>query len=133
VTSFLDTSMVVRYLTRDDPELAAQAARIIDRGDPLAVTDVVVVEAAYVLSSVYAVPRERLVDSLIDFLQKENIGFSGFDKGWALQGLLLCRPSNRVSFADAMIWAAARSMGITTMYALDQRFPKEGLDVRRDA
>ena len=131
MSGFLDTSMVVRYLTGDSPGLAEQAARIIDGEDDLQLTDVVLVEAAYVLTSVYQVPREIVVDHLIAFLQKENITPFGLDKGLALQALLLCRPSGRVSFADAMVWAAARSAGAKVVYSLDERFPKDGLDVRR--
>ncbi len=53
----LDTSMVVRYLTGDPPDLAAAAARVIDEDDGLLVTDVVLAESAQVLASVYSVPR----------------------------------------------------------------------------
>jgi hypothetical protein len=31
MNNFLDTSMVVRYLTGDPPEMAEKAARVIDR------------------------------------------------------------------------------------------------------
>ena len=130
VTGFLDTSVVVRYLTGDPPDMAAKAARIIDEEDGLQLTDVVLAETAYVLTSVYRVAREVTVDHLVDFLQKENISTFGLDKGIVLQALLLCRPSSRVSFADAMVWAAARSSGGKVIYSLDERFPEDGLVVR---
>ncbi|MDP3064034.1 MAG: PIN domain-containing protein [Chloroflexota bacterium] len=131
MSGFLDTSMVVRYLTGDTPDLAEQAARIIDSEDGLQITDVVVAETAYVLTSVYQAPRAAVVDHLIAFLQKENISPFGLDKGLVLQALLICRPSGRVSFADAMVWAAARSAGGGVVYSLDERFPEDGLEVRR--
>ena len=53
------------------------------------------------------------------------------DKGLALQAMLLCKPSGRVSFADAMVWAAARSSGSKVVYSLDERFPDDGLEVSR--
>lgn len=124
--------MVVRYLTGDPPELAEQAARIIDNEDGLQVTDVVLAETAYVLTSVYQVPREVVVDHLIALLQKENIAPFALDKGVVLQAMLLCRPSGRVSFADALVWAAARSAGSKVVYSLDERFPGDGLEVRRE-
>lgn len=37
--------------------------------------------------------------------------------------------SRRVSFADALIWAAARA-GKATVFTLDERFPREGIAVR---
>jgi len=130
VNRFLDTSMLVRYLTNDAPDLATKAAIIIDGQDNLYITDVVIVEAAYVLTSVYRVPRNTVVDYMITFLQKENILTFGIDKGKALQALLLCRPSGRVSFGDAMIWAAAQSSEESIVYSLDERFPDDGLEVK---
>ena len=88
MSGFLDTSMVVRYLTGDPPELAEQAARIIDEEDGLLVTDVVLAETAYVLTSVYQVPREVVVDHLIALLQKENISPFALENGLVLQALL---------------------------------------------
>jgi len=132
MSSFLDTSMVIRYLTGDVPELAEKAARIIDGEEQLYVTDVVLVETAYVLTSVYGVSRNVVVDHLIAFVQKENIFTFALDKGIVLQAFLLCRPSGRISFADALIWAAARSSGSKVVYSLDERFPEDGLDVRQE-
>ncbi|MEW6142574.1 MAG: PIN domain-containing protein [Chloroflexota bacterium] len=133
MSAFLDTSILVRYLTGDPPELAEQAAGIIDSTDSLYVTDVVLAETAYVLTSVYHVPRNLVVDHLVAFVQKANITPFAMDKGQVLQALLLCRTSGRVSFADAMIWAAARSSGSRLVYSLDERFPGDGLEVRRKA
>ena len=125
--------MVVRYLTGDPPELAEQASQIIDGEERLQVSDVVLAEAGYVLTSVYGVPREAVVDSLLAFVQKRNILPFALNKGEVLQALLLCRPSGRVSFADAMVWAAARSSPAKLVYSFDQRFPKDGIEVRQTA
>ncbi len=129
--ALLDTSVVVRYLTGDPPHLAARAARIIDGTHALAVSDVVIAETAYVLSTVYGVPRPALVDALVAFLQKRNVTSLRLDKGAVIQGLLLARPSKRVSFADAMVWAAARSAR-EAVYSFDDRFPAEGIELRRE-
>ena len=104
---FIDTSMVVRYLMDDPPDMAGQAATVIDGANNLHLTDVVIAETAYVLTSVYRVSRETVVDFLIAFLNKQNISPFQLDKGVVLEALLLCRPSARVSFADAMVWTAA--------------------------
>jgi predicted nucleic acid-binding protein len=132
MVALLDTSVIVRYLTGDPPRLAARAARVIDGTRTLTVTDVVIAETAFVLSSVYGVRRAAVVDSLVDLLQKRNVAILNLDKGPVLQALLLCRPSNRVSFADAMIWAAALSARAEVVYSFDERFPREGVVVRAD-
>lgn len=133
MSGFLDTSMVVRYLTGDPPNMAEQAARVIDGEEGLQITDVVLAETAYVLTSVYRITRSEAVDHLVAFLQKQNISTFVLDKGLVLQALLLCKPSGRVSFADAMLWAAARSSETKVVYSLDERFPQDGLEVRRGA
>lgn len=130
MNAFLDTSIVVRYLTGDPPALADMAAKIIDGEQELTLTDMVIVETAYVLSSVYKVPRKAVVDSLLALIQKANITLFALEKQLAMEALLLCRPSGRISFADAFIWAAARSAGAEIIYSLDERFPEEGIGVR---
>jgi len=132
VSGFLDTSMIVRYLTGNPPGLAQKAAKVIDSKEDLQVTDVVLAETAYVLTSVYKIARSVVVDHLIAFLQKENVSPFALDRGLVLQALLLCRGSGRVSFADAMVWAAARSSGAKVVYSLDERFPSDGLQIRRN-
>ena len=130
MSGLLDTSMLVRYLTGDPPELAERASQVIDQEDGLLVSDVVIAETAYVLTSVYKVPREVVVDSLILFIQKQNIRPFALEKDSLLQALLLCRSSGRVSFADALVWAAARSTETLVVYSLDERFPRHGVEVR---
>lgn len=131
MSGLLDTSILVRYLTGDPAELAEQAAQVIDSEDGLQVTDVVLAETAYVLTSVYRVARSVVVDHLMAFLQKENVTPFALDKSLVLQALLLCKPSARVSFADAMVWAAARASESRVVYSLDERFPTDGLEIRR--
>lgn len=131
MSGFVDTRVIVRYLTNDPPDLAEKAARIIDAEDDLLLTDVVLAETAYVLTSVYRVPRSAVVDHLVGLLLKENLSLYSVDKSIALQALLLCRPSGRVSFADAMVWAAARTAGNAVVYSFDDRFPRDGVDVLR--
>lgn len=128
--ALLDTSYLVRYLTDDPPELSRRAAEVIDSNCRLAVSPLVLAEAAYVLTHVYQVPRQAVVDQLIAFLQKENITCLRLDKGVVIEALLLCRPSGRVSFADALIWAEAR-LGPRAVYTFDERFPALGVEVLR--
>lgn len=62
MSGFLDKSMVVRYLTNDVPRLAEQAAGVIDGGEDLWVTGVMLAEVDYALRSVYQIPREAVID-----------------------------------------------------------------------
>jgi predicted nucleic-acid-binding protein len=86
------------------------------------------VETAYVLESAYGVPRKEVVDALLALLQKENLKAVGGDKDLWTRALLLCR-RRRVSFGDALVWAAALASGVRRVYALDARFPEEEIAV----
>ncbi|MCB1057436.1 MAG: PIN domain-containing protein [Acidobacteria bacterium] len=127
--AFLDTSVVVRYLTGDVPDLAERASRIIDSGEPLILSELVLAETAYVLSSVYQVPRARIVDVLIEFVGRRNVEMLNTSKTRVFEALALCRPSKRVSFVDALLWAEARDRRVSRVYSFDGRFPGDGLHI----
>jgi predicted nucleic acid-binding protein len=132
VSGLLDTSIIVRYLTGEPPDQFAQASQLIELEDGLQITDAALAEAAYVLTRVYRLPREVVVDHLVALLQRRNVDSFRLDKAVVLQALLLCRPSGRVSFADAFIWAAARSTDEKVVNTLDERFPSDGIEIRRE-
>lgn len=125
----VDPSLLVRYLTGDPSHLAAKAAQVLDGEETLGITEVALVETAYVLESVYGVPRKEVVDALLALLQKENLQAVGGDKDLWVRALFLCRPSRRVSFGDAFIWAAALASEVRRVYTLDARFPREDIEV----
>ena len=87
----------------------------------------------YVLTRVYRISRQQVVDQLVEFLQKANINSYALDKGLVIQALLMCRQSGRVSFGDAVIWATARTAGDTVTYSFDDRFPSDGMEIRQRA
>ncbi len=133
MTAALDTSFVVRYMMGSPADSARQASEVIDSTEELEISGIALAETAFVLTTVYQVPRGRAADQLIDLVRKENISLTGLTKDLAIQGLLMCRPSGRVSIADALIWAAARSGGSEVVYSFDRRFPDDGLEVRTSA
>ena len=128
---FLNTSVIVRYLTNDHPEMSDQATQIIEEVDELTITEGILGETAFVLTSVYGKSRPEVVDSLTDLVQRDNISVYAMDKNLVLEGLMMCRPSGRVSIADAMIWAAARTDRATAIYTFDRRFPGDGIEIRQ--
>jgi len=125
--AFLDTSFVVRYLTDDPPELAARAAAVIDSDRPLVLSEMVLLETAYVLTSVYRLARADVVDSLVALVQRANLRLVSLTKPRTLAGLSHCRDSNRCSFTDALLWAQAVDSGAERMYSFDRKFPDQGL------
>jgi predicted nucleic-acid-binding protein len=127
--SAVDTSVLVRYFVQDHPARGRAAQHLIDTGEEICISLVALAETAFVLSRNYSVPREEVVDSLVTLLRKRNVQVLGMDKTLVAAALLMCRPSGRVSFADALINADARSHGVTTLYTFDEQFPEEGLAI----
>ena len=113
----------------DSPCMADAAARILDHEQGLVITSVAIAETAFPLISTYRMPRDVVVDSLVRLAGKRNISVLGLDKGLIVQALELCRPSGRVSFADALIWAEAVSNGMA-VYTFDRRFPNVDVTIR---
>ena len=128
---FLDTNVIIRYLTGDDLSMTERATQIIEEVDDLTITEGILGETAFVLTSVYGMSRQQVVDSLIDLVERDNISTYALDKDLVLEGLTMCRPSGRVSIADAMIWAAARTDRASAIYTFDRRFPSEDIEIRQ--
>ena len=128
-TAFLDSSYIVRYLTENQPEMAAIAAAIIDSDRPLIISEIVLTETAYVLVSVYKISRSAVVDALIALVQRHNIRLLHLPKTRVLEAMMLCRESNRHSFVDALLWAEALQSDAPRLFTFDKRFPSEGLEL----
>lgn len=128
--AFLDSSVVVRYLTGEPREMAVVAGQIIERHADLRLSELVLVESAFVLGRVYGVARDPVVDALQALVLRKNIRLEHLSKALTVDALELCRGSRRVSFADALIWAEARASGIETIFTFDRRFPSEGIEIR---
>lgn len=129
IAPLLDTSCIVRYLTGDPLEMAARAAEIIETEEPRILSEIAVVETAYVLESFYEIPRAPLIDTLSALVQRRNLHLPNLEKPLTLEALSLCRDSKRVSFADAILWAQARQRGSVAIFSFDRRFPAEGIEV----
>ena len=128
---FLDTNTLVRYLTRDDAAMAGRAAALIDSDRRLRLSVLILAEAGFVLRRVYGIAREAVIDGLIHLLNRSNIETHEIDTDLAIQALRLCRPSGRVNFTDALLWAVARASAPARVWSFDERFPVNGIEVQR--
>jgi predicted nucleic-acid-binding protein len=127
---FVETSVLVRYLTDTPPAMAERAQQLIESAVDLRITETALIETAHVLRRVYGLARKEVVDLLVDLLRRRNISVHTLDKSTAITALLLCRPSGRIGFGDALIWAVARSAAPSAVYSFDRRFPPDGIDLR---
>ncbi|MBI4215952.1 MAG: PIN domain-containing protein [Chloroflexi bacterium] len=122
---FLDTNILLRYLTRDDEEKAAACLALllrVERGEEVVVSsDLVMAETVFTLQSrrQYGLSRERIRQLLEPVI--------------ALRGLRLPRKSlyarafdlycgGKVSFTDAYNAAYMEARGLREVYSYDRDF-----------
>lgn len=128
--ALLDTSVIIRYLTGDVPDLFRRATEIIESSKPLAISPLALAETAWVLTSFYEIPRSRICDVLTALVLRRNIRTLHLPKASVVEALRICRGSRRNSFVDALLWAEARSLAADALvYTFDQRFPSEGIRI----
>lgn len=111
----VDTNVVVRYLTRDQPDQAARAKQLVDDNDILVATTVLL-ESEWVLRSRYGLRRADTVAALRAFaglprVALENPVAIATALDWAARGM---------DFADALHLAGAEHC--EAFVSFDRRF-----------
>jgi predicted nucleic acid-binding protein len=125
----LDTSVILRYLTRDIPDQAERARALIESTTPLGLTTIAILEAAYALRrDPYRFQRDTVIEVLIRLARRRNIHGVGVDKNHVAGVLARCRGSNVVSVGDALLTATAWTAGISEVYTFDEQFARAGLN-----
>jgi predicted nucleic acid-binding protein len=99
----IDTNVIVRFLTGDDPAQAAKARKLIEAAD-LFVPTTVLLETEWVLRSAYDFAPSRIVAALTAFAGLPGIRLE--DPPVAAQALAWMEAG--VDFADALHLASAR-------------------------
>jgi predicted nucleic-acid-binding protein len=115
----LDTNVLVRYLTQDDPSQAAKASRIIDAAaaGELFVSSVVVCELVWVLEDSYDHKRDQIAQILERLLLTGQFAFE--DKALLWQVLADYR-DGRGDLADYVIGRLARRAGSSETVTFDR-------------
>ena len=118
----LDTNIIVRYLTGDEPGQAARAKAVIDAGDVFVGTTVLL-ESEWVLRSLYGFSAKDVAAALRAFA-----GLPGVSVDSPAQlAVALDRAENGMDFADALhLGAAARCDALLT-------FDRRLIDLASDA
>jgi predicted nucleic acid-binding protein len=124
---FLDTNILLRYLTRDHPvhsELARQLIERLQTGAATVVTsETVIVEAVIVLASprLYALPRAEIREHLRGILLLPGLVVE--HKGALLRALDIHVAVN-MDFGDALSVAHMERLGIRRINSFDRGFDR---------
>lgn len=124
----LDTNILVRFLVGDDAEQAEKVYGIFKRAEAekqrLLVPLVVVLELLWVLESVYAIPREEILDSLGDLTLMPILKFEQLA---VVQEFLRLAPGNTVDLSDLLIACAAKGHGCESVLTFDRKAARLGM------
>lgn len=112
----VDTNVVVRFLTDDDPAQAAIARRLIGSGSVL-LLDSVLLETEWVLRSLYGYPRDRIHQALESFIAIDQIVLSS--RTAAIEALAWYKQG--MAFANALHLAAAMQAGCEALATFDRK------------
>lgn len=121
--AFVDTNVLVRHLTGDPPAQARRATAFLAGRHTLILTDLVLAELVYVLTSFYELSRQRVADLARSLLALPAIVTA--DDLLLLRSIELFE-RHRLGFADAYIAAAAEISGVSTVVSFDRRLDRVG-------
>ena len=119
---FVDTNLLLRYLTDDLPEQAEQAQALFERGAKgdviLVLNTMVIAEVVWTLKSFYGYTKKR-IDKLVSNVVASRI-FEIEERDILLQALENFHFFN-VDFIDAYIVAWMQERGIEGIYTLNEK------------
>lgn len=124
---FIDTNILIRFLTNDDPEKRARATALfekVEQGELKVIVPVVVIaETVYVLSSprLYHLPREQVFGMLDRLVRLPN--FRARNKRAVTNALDLYLNSN-LDFEDAFLVVSMLQSGSKNLYSFDTGFDR---------
>ncbi|MCF8030834.1 MAG: type II toxin-antitoxin system VapC family toxin [Desulfohalobiaceae bacterium] len=118
----LDTNVLVRYLTQDDPEQALRASRLIEaqctREVPCRIALIVLCELVWVLRGAYGYEKALIIQVLEGILASSELRVENED---AARSALAAFRNGPADFADYVIACANRAAGCDTTYSLDRK------------
>jgi predicted nucleic acid-binding protein len=117
LSAFVDTNVLVRHLTGDPPDLAAQATALLASGTELLLADLIVAETVYVLESYYQVARRQVAEAIRSLLAFEPV--ITVDPALLLRTIEVYE-IDRLDFAEAYLVACAESTGVGEIASFDQ-------------
>ena len=124
----LDTNILVRYLTQDDPDQSRKAVHEIEKGlsagHDFYIADMVICELVWVLETAYGYDRKEIVPVLEDILRTKQFRFE--DKDLLDQSLADYR-NIRGDFADHLIGRTGHKAGCGETLTFDGGLKKNPL------
>jgi predicted nucleic-acid-binding protein len=116
----VDTNVLVRLITRDDPRQSAAAESYIERGAWVSV--LVLAEATWVLATVYELTSKELAKAIEMLLNHRDLVLQ--DAETVVEALKLFRAKPGIGFSDCLILQSARKAGHLPLGTFDRSLAK---------
>ena len=116
----VDTTVVVRLITRDDPRQTARAEAFVAKG--AWVSHIVLVEVIWVLASVFELTHKQLVTAVDMLLNHREIVLQEPEVVTAALARFRRRP--KLGFSDCMVLESARKAGHLPLATFDKELGK---------
>ncbi len=118
----VDTNVLVRYITRDDPGQERAASRFLEsartRGEPIFVNVIVLCELVWVLGRTYEYSRAEVAAVIEQVLTTEQVVVEDADLAWlALSDFKV----SKADFADCLIGRKNLRLGCDATASFDRR------------
>jgi predicted nucleic-acid-binding protein len=121
----LDTNVLVRYLTQDDPIQSPQATRLIEQklseANPGFVSVVAIAETVWVLERAYGFPAREIATALENVLQADALVIENEPEVFTA---MIALKDGRGSFSDALIAALGAKAGCRRTLTFDRKAAK---------
>jgi len=121
--SYIDSNVILRYLTQDPPGMAEKALKIFVDAKKgrltLLITSLTMAEVVWVLESYYGHSKKQISETLTQFLLCDGLEVESLD---LLLGALNLYQEKNIDFADAVLASQALRKGPASIYSFDHHF-----------
>ena len=118
--AYIDSNVILRYLTQDPPKMAQKALKIFTEAKKgrltLLITPLTVAEVVWVLESYYGHPKKDIADTLTQFLLCDGLEIESLE---LMIGSLNLYQERNIDFADAVLASQALRKGPSSIYSFD--------------
>lgn len=119
----LDTNVIARLLTNDDPEQTARARRAIatveKAGEPILLDDVVLAETAWAMRTRYRARRAQIAAMARSLIETPAFVFENRD---AVERALALYLGSTADYSDCLIVAKNEALGARSTWSFDEDF-----------
>lgn len=120
-TNLLDTNLIIRFLTGDDPKKALAVLNLLSSNKTFFLPDMAFAEIVWVLASFYELGREEIFEKIKSLLAFNNINCN---RTLLSQALSNYQDFNYLNFVDCYLAALVQIRKSKVLYSYDMGFDK---------